>query len=151
MSELSTEPTNPPGVDNPLPAPRGAPGRLALGAGLALAVLGVVAYVVQVRANLLFAPWYMPVLAVIGVALVVLSLRRARSVWRFLALLFVTLLLGAEGVFLFGLNLPRYGGPVAVGRPFPVFSTTRADGTAFTERDLQGDKTSVLVFFRGRW
>jgi hypothetical protein len=151
MSELSTGPTTPPGVDNPLPAPRGAPGRLALGAGLALALLGVVAYAVQVRSQMLFAPWYMPVLAVAGAALVVLSLRRARSLWRFLALLLVILLLGAEGLFLFGLNLPRYGGPVAVGKPFPVFSTTRADGTPFTERDLKGDKASVLVFFRGRW
>jgi len=151
MSELSTGPTNLPAVDTPPPAPRGAPGRLALGAGLALALLGVVAYAAQVRAKMLFAPWYMPVLAVAGAALVVLSLRRARSRWRLLALLFVTLLVGAEGLFLFGLNLPRYGGPVAVGRPFPAFSTARADGSPFTERDLKGDKASVLVFFRGRW
>ena len=28
---------------------------------------------------------------------------------------------------------------------------TRADGTPFTSRDLEGDRDNVLVFFRGRW
>jgi peroxiredoxin len=48
-------------------------------------------------------------------------------------------------------RLPLYKGPVAMGRPFPAFATVRADGSPFTQRDLQGDKNSVLVFFRGRW
>lgn len=151
MSELSAGSTNLPDADNLPPTPRGASGRLALAAGLGLAALGIVAYAVQVRAKMLFAPWYMPVLALAGAAFIVLSLRRARSLWRFVALAVVTLLIGAEGVFLFGSQLPRYNGPIAVGQPFPAFSTTRADGTPFTERDLKGDKTDVLVFFRGRW
>ena len=25
------------------------------------------------------------------------------------------------------------------------------DGTSFTQRDLEGEQHSVLVFFRGRW
>jgi hypothetical protein len=27
----------------------------------------------------------------------------------------------------------------------------RADGSPFTQRDLEGDQNNVMVFFRGRW
>jgi peroxiredoxin len=40
---------------------------------------------------------------------------------------------------------------VAAGKPFPVFTTTKADGSPFTQRDLEGDRITVMVFFRGRW
>jgi cytochrome oxidase Cu insertion factor (SCO1/SenC/PrrC family) len=96
-------------------------------------------------------PWYLPIAAVLGVLLVLASLWQARSVWRVLALLLVVLIAGAEGSFLYAMRLPRYEGPVAVGQPFPAFKTARADGSEFTQRDLEGDKHNVLVFFRGRW
>ena len=60
-------------------------------------------------------------------------------------------LAGAEGAFLAALRLPAYTGPVAAGRPFPAFATIRADGTPFTQSDLEGDQDTVMVFFRGRW
>jgi len=132
-------------------APRRIHGRLFLLLGLGLAVLGVVAYVVQISLQRLVVPWYMPTLASLGVILVVMSLLERRTVWRVLALLAVGLLAGAEWAFLHAVRLPPYTGPIAVGRPFPAFETRRADGTPFTQRDLAGDQNNVLVFFRGRW
>jgi hypothetical protein len=126
-------------------------GRLLLLLGLALAVLGVVAYVVQLALKRLTWPWYMPALAWLGVTLVIMSLWKRRTVWRGLALVAVLLLAGAESAALYATRLPPYAGPVAVGRPFPAFEARRADGTPFTQADLAGDQHHVLVFFRGRW
>ena len=114
-------------------------------------MLGVLAYVAQVAALQLRMPWYLPITGTIALMLVILSLKQKRSVWRFLALVFVLLLTGMEWMFVFGGRLPAYRGPVAVGKPFPAFATLRADGTPFTERDLGGAQNDVIVFFRGRW
>ena len=65
--------------------------------------------------------------------------------------LVVLALAGFQWTFLFLVRLPEYTGPVAVGQPFPAFTTQRADGTSFTQRDLAGEQNNVLVFFRGRW
>jgi hypothetical protein len=126
-------------------------GRRLLLLGLALAVLSVVAYAVQISLARLFAPWYMPVLGTVGVVLVIISLREKRTVWRVLALVGVGLLAVADWGMLLAFRLPAYTGPVTVGRPFPTFETLRADGTPFTQSNLAGDRTSALVFFRGRW
>jgi len=126
-------------------------GLLLLLLGLGLAVLGVVAYVVQFSFERLIIPWYMPALGLLGVVLVAVSLRERRTVWRVLALVAVMLLTGAELAFLYAVRLPPYTGPIAVGRSFPAFQASRADGTSFTERDLGGDRNDVFVFFRGRW
>jgi FtsH-binding integral membrane protein len=126
-------------------------GRLFSFLGLALAVLGLVAYAVQISLQRLMAPWYAPALASLGVVLVVISLVERRTVWRVTALVAVVLLAAAECSFLYAVRLPPYTGPIAVGRPFPTFETTRADGTPFTERDLAGDQNTALVVFRGRW
>jgi hypothetical protein len=122
-----------------------------LALGLAVAVLGIAAYVLQIRAQVLKAPWYMPCLATLGVALVAASLWQARSVWRIAALAFVVLLAAAEWALLLVPGLPRYAGPLNVGKSFPAFTTARADGSAFSQRDLGGDTNDVFVFFRGRW
>jgi hypothetical protein len=119
--------------------------------GLGLAHLGVAAYVVQISLQRLMAPWYMPILASFGVVLVIISLLERRTVWRALALLAVVVIACAGWAFLYGGRLPRYAGPIVVGRPFPAFETKRADGKPFAERDLAGENNNVLVFFRGRW
>lgn len=131
--------------------PRPSSGRIFLALGLGLAALGVIAYIIQIAAQRLTAPWYVPIAATLGLVFLVVSLWKRRTIWRVLALLLVGLLAGAEWTFLLATRLPAYNGPVAVGKPFPAFTTTRADGTSFTERDLEGDQNSVLVFFRGRW
>ncbi len=136
---------------SPSLAPRQYPGRLFLALGFGLALLGIGGYVVQIYLRRLTAPWYLPISATLGVVLLAVALWQARSVWRYLGLLLLVLLAGAEWTFLLGTRLPTYSGPVAQGQPFPEFTTVQADGTTFTQRDLQGDKNSVFVFFRGRW
>jgi hypothetical protein len=127
-------------------------GRLFLLLGLAVAVLGVVAYALQIALGHLMAPWYMPGLASLGVVLVVMALLERRTVWRVVAFVAVVLFAGAEWAMMYAMRLPPYTGPITVGRPFPAFETSRADGTLFTQRDLAGGvRHNVLVFFRGRW
>jgi hypothetical protein len=111
----------------------------------------VAAYAVQLSLQRLMLPWYMPAMALLGLALVAMSLWKRRTVSRMLALLVVVLLAGAELAFLNAMRLPPYTGPIALGRPFPAFEARRADGTLFTQNDLAGDQHHVLVFFRGRW
>src|SRR5258708_34723435 len=95
-------------------------GRGWLWLGLAVGVLGVLAYVRQVAALRLGMPWYLPFTGTLAVILVVRSLWEARSAWRYLALVFVLLLTGMEWMFVLSTRLPSYAGPVAVGKPFPV-------------------------------
>jgi hypothetical protein len=132
--------------------PRRYPGRLLVALGFGLTALGIGAYVVQVAAEYLKAAWYLPLSGMLGAACVVIALFQARSVWRVLALLLLALVAAAEWAFLLGTRLPAYTGTqVAAGQPFPAFATARADGTPFTSRDLEGDRDTVMVFFRGRW
>ena len=135
----------------PIAAPDRSRGRLLLTAGLGLAVLGVVAYVVQVSFHRLTQPWYMPALAIFGAALVAMSLWKRRTVPRVIALVAVVLLVGAEAAGLNAARLPPYAGPIEVDRPFPAFESRRADGALFTQNDLIGDRHQAIVFFRGRW
>ena len=126
-------------------------GRRLVVMGAVLAFAGLAAYVAQVATQRLVMPWYLPITATLGAALIGAAIWQTRNVWRLLLLVVVLLLAGAEWTFLLATRLPSYTGPVAIGQPFPPFKTTRADGTAFTDRDLRGDQTTVLVFFRGRW
>lgn len=119
--------------------------------GLGLALLGIVAFVVQMNLHRLSVPWYMPIMALIGAVLIGVSLRERRTTWRVITLGFVVLLGGFELFALNALRLPPYTGPIAVGKPFPVFKASLADGTAFTQENLTGDHDTALVFFRGRW
>jgi hypothetical protein len=120
-------------------------------AGLGLGVLGVGVYAIQLSLGRLMLPWYMPAAALLGVACMVASLWKRRTVWRALALVVVVLLAGLEFMSLYATRLPPYAGPIAVGRPFPAFEARQADGTLFTQDDLIGDQHHALVFFRGRW
>jgi hypothetical protein len=120
-------------------------------AGLAVPVLGIAAYVIQLSLERLKVPWYMPAAALLGVALMIASLWKRRTLWRVLALVVVVLLAGFELMVLNEMRLPPYVGPLAEGHPFPAFEARRADGTPFTRNDLIGDRHQALVFFRGRW
>ncbi len=126
-------------------------GRILVITGLALAILGVVAFPVQLWLQRLVLPWYMPTLAFLGAVLIGLSLWKRRTFWRMLALGTVVLLTCAEIAAFTATRLPPYTGPITVGRPFPAFESKRADGTLFTQHDLAGEQDSALVFFRGRW
>jgi hypothetical protein len=133
-------------------SPRQYPGRPLIALGFGLTALGIAAYVVQVSAGRLTVPWYLPVSTTLGLACVAVALWRSRSLWRFLALVPLLLAAVAGWGLAFGGRLPAYtGSRVAAGKPFPEFATARADGSPFTQRDLEGDRDTVMVFFRGRW
>jgi hypothetical protein len=138
-------------TDSTNPPPARSQGRLLMLAGLGLPVLGIAAYVVQLSLQRLMLPWYTPMAALLGVVLVAASLWKQRTVWRVLALVVVVLLAGFECMTLYGMRLPPYKGPIAVGHPFPAFEAKRADGTRFTQNELVGDQHNAIVVFRGRW
>lgn len=133
------------------------PGRLFFWTGIALGILGPVLYMVQLMGfKLTTVPWYLLAFAGGSLLLLLAALVQARSVWQFVAR-FVAL--GVFGVvpslmvffILFMTKLPDYTGPVARENIFPPFETTQWDGKPFTDKSLQGDQNTVMVFFRGRW
>lgn len=128
------------------------PGRSTVWFGLILGFLGPALYLAQLKAGRLVVPWYLPVLGTVGALLVLASLGRRRSVGRILLFALFGFLAFGEWFFLLSLSkLPNYSGPVAVGKPFPAFATTWADGTPFTEANLPGDRDTIMVFYRGHW
>jgi hypothetical protein len=128
------------------------PGRSLLLLGVILAIAGPVLMILLMFAvKILITPWYAPLLGTLGVALIVLAQTRSRSLWRWTAVVFFTFLVAFQWWALLAMRTPAYAGPVKDGRPLPAFATKLADGSAFTQADLQGDQNTVLVFFRGHW
>jgi hypothetical protein len=128
-------------------------GRGLLWLGILCAILGPPLYLAQLLIwGQTVSPWYLPVLATLGVGLVVLSLSCRRTAWRWLAFAFALLIAGGSWWFLTSyVRLPGYKGPVIADRSFPEFRVQRADGTAFSPIDPAGDRATALVFFRGHW
>jgi hypothetical protein len=127
-------------------------GRLILLLGNVCPFLGPLLYLWQMQIGRLETPWYAPALAMLGAGLAALALWQRRSWWRILALAFVALFAGFEWWFLLGYTrLPAYTGPVANSRPFPVFSASLANGEPFTQAELEGERDTALLFFRGHW
>src|SRR6267142_1977688 len=123
-------------------------GRGSVWLGLAAALLGPVLYVAQLKAGRLVVPWYLPLLGTLGCLLVLASLGHVKSLGRILLVGVLGFLAFGEWFFLLSVSkLPSYSGPVAVGKPFPAFATTWADGKPFTEASLPGDLNTIMVFF----
>ena len=121
--------------------------------GIFLPVLGVMTYAVSLMGLRLFhMPWYAPILAMLGLVLTILAVRRKPSVWRYAALVFCCLMLVAELLFLFSYTkLPAYAGPAVAGQQFPQFATKFSDNTLFSNKDFVGQKNTALIFYRGHW
>jgi hypothetical protein len=120
--------------------------------GVLAALAGPAIYVYQVNAKNLSAPWYVPLLATVGLAFVVFALFRYSSIWRWAAAVLVGLIAAGEwAIMLVLLAAPAYTGPAKTGQPFPEFATALADGSTFDDKSLKGDKNTAMVFFRGRW
>lgn len=128
----------------------GAPGRLMFILGVLAPFVGIGLYIAQFARLELSVPTALPILAVLGLAMVTVSLFKHRSWQRWVGLALVTLITLACLQLVYGLPLPEYGGPKA-GTPFPAFTAKLADGTEFTQASLTGDKGTVLVFYRGHW
>lgn len=139
-------------TSQPTTTRRTSTGRLYLIFGVLIAVLGPALYVAQFSAKVWSVPWYMPIVTTFGVALVALALMRRVSVTRVLGILLGGLLAAFEWYFLLSMTVvPPYTGPMAVGSPFPEFTTRLADGSQFTQADLKGTQNHAIVLFRGRW
>ena len=132
-------------------AHRPSAGRLYLFLGMLVAISGLVIYTIQMLAKILSSPWYVPVLATLGVLLIAYSLVPRRTIWRWGAAGLFTLLAAGIWLMFLAMAAPPYTGPVTVGRAFPNFETKLAGGNSFSQADLQGDQDTVLLFFRGRW
>src|SRR5204863_2065915 len=116
-------------------------GRPLLLLGVFVALVGpVLMILLMFAAKILVTPWYAPLLGTLGVALIVLSLLRSRSIWRWTAVVIFTFLAVFQWSVLLAMRTPPYSGPVIDGKPFPAFATTLADSSAFTQADLQGDQ-----------
>src|SRR5215813_4837271 len=127
------------------------PGRRLLWFGMVVALSGIVIFFVLLSAKILIAPWYIPILASLGAGLLLVSLVRARSIWRWTAFLLFTAFATAVWVLLLVvLATPAYTGPVQGGQPFPEFATALAGGSSFTQDELKGEQNTVMVFFNGR-
>ncbi len=142
-------------MQNPEPAPVAIPRSrhwLFFIAGIVLFLIGPPLYFIQFRMKQLFVPWYVPILATAGIALMIASLCRRRGVVRAVVLALFAVLCGLEWSMLaVGMKSPLYTGPAQPGRKIPEFTATLADGAAFTEKDLAEGSSTVLLFFRGRW
>jgi len=127
--------------------------RLFMWLGILIALLGPALYAAQlIQARRLMTPWYLPISATVGLGLVAWSILKARTIARWIVLAIIGLVAFGEWYFIAAESrLPRYAGPLAIGRPIPHFTTTRADGSILTDRDLAGTENSAIVFFRGRW
>lgn len=121
-------------------------------AGVLLFVLGPAIYFVQIGLQNLAMPWYLPGLSLIGVACMFASVWQRRGALRIAGLALFVLLCGFEWyIVLVASKTPRYTGPAQPGVKIPEFSTTLADGTIFTNQNLESDSRAILVFNRGRW
>jgi hypothetical protein len=117
-----------------------------------LFLLGPAIYILLFRMHHLWTPWYAPILATVGVLLMVVSVRQRWGIVRAVGLFLLALICGLEWfMVLVGSSTPLYTGPAKVGRQLPAFTTTLASGQAFSEKDLENGTSTVLVFFRGRW
>lgn len=127
-------------------------GRVMFWAGIGVCLLGLVLAVVQFGLKLLFVPWYSPILATLGAALLLLSVAWRRSVTRIAALVLVAAFAGLQWYFLVSMmKLPEYKGPAQPGKRLPPFQAMFANGRSFTEADLADGSRKVMTFFRGRW
>jgi hypothetical protein len=120
--------------------------------GVLLFVAGPVIYFVQFGMKQFVTPWYVPILASVGVLCMLASVLSRFGLLR--GALFVLFLLACGGewfMLLVAMKTPVYAGPAQIGKSVPTFATSLADGKAFATADLKNGKSTILLFFRGRW
>src|SRR5262245_61352539 len=92
-------------------------GRSLLYLGMLTALAGVAIFMVQFNAAILKTPWYMPILATVGMVLIFASLKQQRTAARWIAAGLFTLFAGFQWfAMLVMMKLPAYVGPAKVGQ-----------------------------------
>jgi hypothetical protein len=114
-------------------------------------ILGPAIYFAQFQARVLVTPWYAPILATLGVLFAAASVWQRGGIVRIVGLVLLLLFCGFEWAMIYISKTPAYTGPAQIGRKMPAFATTLADGTTFTNHNLEEGTPTALVFFRGRW
>jgi len=141
---------NPQTVPAPVTAPPRRPAYFL--SGVVLLFLGPFLYFLQFSQKQLVVPWYAPILGTLGVLLMLLSVWRRPGVLRIAGLVLLALFCGFEWYFVaVASKLPAYAGPAQPDHKVPSFATRLANGTTFTDKDLQNGMPTVLTFFRGHW
>jgi hypothetical protein len=117
-----------------------------------LLIASFVFYVGLLLLKVLKAPWFLPIFGTLGAICLVAALTRKVTWGRVVGVIAAGVLAGWQWHFLLAFSrLPAYTGPATSGQPFPAFVAKRTDGSTFTQANLQGDKSTLLVFFRGRY
>jgi hypothetical protein len=120
-------------------------------AGVLLFVTGPLGYVVQSHWKPLSTPWYWPILAATGTALMLQSLFRPWNPANHSPDPLRTPLWSRWYVFAVVFQTPKYTRAAQPGQMVPRFRASPTDGRASTAEDLKQGMHSVLLFCRGRW
>ena len=120
--------------------------------GLALFLAGPILNAIEITSGRLTMPWYLPILATLGVLFMIASVWQRGGILRVSGLVVFAVLCGLIWFFVLVMSkVPDYTGPALPGKKVPAFTTRLADGKSFSDEDLEAGDRSVLLFFRGRW
>jgi hypothetical protein len=120
--------------------------------GIGLCLLGPVLNMILMQMGYLGLPWYALALSTIGVGLLLVAVIQRAGIARIVFLTLFGLFCGFQWyLVVFMSKLPAYEGPARAGDKLPAFTTTLADGSSFTQKNLESGQPTAFVFFRGRW
>jgi len=127
-------------------------GRLLSLASLAVALAGAIGYFSLLRVPSIRNHFGLALAALgVSVLLAVLAVSLRGGLLPIVALAISALLFGGGAFFHFWYSRLPTGVKVAVGQPAPDFTLPDARGQAVTLSSFRGQKTVVLVFYRGYW
>ena len=121
-------------------------------ASLAVALAGAIGYFSLLRVPSIRNHFGLALAALgVSVLLAILAMGMRRGFLPVIALAVSVLLFGGGAFFHFWYSRLPTGVKVAVGQPAPDFTLPDARGQAVTLSSFRGQKTVVLVFYRGYW
>ena len=121
-------------------------------ASLAIALAGAIGYFSLLRVPTIRNHFGLALAGLgVSVLLAVLAVSLRGGLLPIVALAIAVLLFGGGAFFHFWYSRLPTGVKVAVGQPAPDFTLPDARGQAVTLSSFKGQKTVVLVFYRGYW
>ena len=121
-------------------------------ASLAVALAGAIGYFSLLRIPTIRNHFGLALAALgVSVLLAVLAVSLRGGLLPIVALAIAVLLFGGGAFFHFWYSRLPTGVKVVVGQPAPDFTLPDARGQAVTLSSFKGQKTVVLVFYRGYW